>query len=75
MTDRTRIAPSLLQQQAQAAALKTLLRGDDVDNAVAAVAPFEIRGTSTSDVAILELAVDALDPRPHPRVAGLPSAT
>lgn len=61
MTDRTRLDPSLLHQQAQAAVLNALLRGDDVDNVVAAVAPFEVRGTFTPDVAMLELAVDALD--------------
>lgn len=61
MTDQSRVDPSLLHEQAQTAALAALLRGDDVDAVVAAVAPYDVRGRFTPDVAMLELAVDALD--------------
>jgi hypothetical protein len=61
MTDQSRVDPSLLHQQAQTAVLDALLRGDGVDAVVAAVAPYDVRGRFTPDVAMLELAVDALD--------------
>jgi len=43
------------------AVLAGLLRGDDIDALVASVAPCDVTGWFTSDVAILELAVTALD--------------
>ena len=61
MTDQSRVDPSLLHEQAQTAVLDALLRGDDVDAVVAAVAPYDVRGKITPDVAMLELAVDAFD--------------
>ena len=61
MTDKTRVDASVLHQRAQSAVLDAILRGDDVDAAVAAVAPYDVRGRFTPDVAMLELAVDALD--------------
>ena len=41
--------------------LAGLLRGDDIDALVEAVAPSHVRGWFTPDVAVLELAVTALD--------------
>ena len=61
MPDQSGVDPGLLHEQAQSAVLAALLRGDDVDAVVAAVAPFDVRGKFTPDVAMLELAVDALD--------------
>ena len=43
------------------AVLAGLLRGDDIDALVEAVAPSHVRGWFTPDVAVLELAVAALD--------------
>lgn len=61
MSRRPRVDPALLHQQAQVAVLTGLLHGDDIDALVAAVAPAAVRGWFTPDVAILELAVTALD--------------
>lgn len=61
MTNKTIVDPDRLHEQAQNAALASLLRSDDVDALVAAVAPHDVPGAFTPDVAILELAVDALD--------------
>jgi hypothetical protein len=55
------VDPELLHQQAQAAVLAELRRGDDVRTLVAAVDAYEIPGVFSPDVAILHLAVDALD--------------
>jgi hypothetical protein len=51
----------LRHKQAQAAALAALRRGEDPDGVVAAVAPYDIPKSFTPDVAVLELAIDALD--------------
>jgi hypothetical protein len=61
MTNKTIVDPDRLHEQAQNAALAGLLRGDDVDALLAAIAPHDLPGTFTPDVAVLELAVDALD--------------
>jgi hypothetical protein len=51
------------------AVLAGLLRGDDIDALVEAVAPSDDRGWFTPDVAVLELAVTALD---LASIAGVP---
>ncbi|MBW3648819.1 MAG: hypothetical protein KY440_13805 [Actinobacteria bacterium] len=61
MAKQPRINQDLLQRQAQVAVLAGLLRGDDIDALVEAVAPSHVRGWFTPDVAVLELAVTALD--------------
>lgn len=61
MTNKTIVDPDRLHEQAQNAALAGLSRGDDIDALLAAIAPHHVPGTFTPDVAILELAVDALD--------------
>jgi hypothetical protein len=58
---RERVDPEVLHRQAQVAALSGLARGDDVYDLVAAAAPSHVRGWFTPDVALLELAVTALD--------------
>lgn len=52
--------PEVLRTQAQVAVLAAMRRGDDLDQLTEAVAPSDIRGWFTPDVAILELAVTAL---------------
>ncbi len=60
--------PDLLHRHAQAAVLAGLQRGDDIDTLVGAVARYDIPGSFTPDVAMLELAVDALNlPAPQGR--------
>lgn len=61
MTNKTIVDPDLLHEQAQNAALASLVSTDDVDALLAAVAPYDVRNSFTPDVAMLELAVDALD--------------
>jgi hypothetical protein len=61
MSKRPRVDQDLLHRQAQVAVLAGLLLGDDIDALVASVAPYDVRGWFTPDVAILELAVTALD--------------
>jgi hypothetical protein len=61
MSKRPRVDQDLLHRQAQVAFLAGLLRGDDIDTLVASVAPCDVPGWFTPDVAILELAVTALD--------------
>ena len=58
-----------MHRRAQVAVLAGLLRGDDVDALVEAVAPSHVRGWFTPDVAVLEVAVTALD---LASVTGLP---
>jgi hypothetical protein len=61
MGNRPRIDKAVLHRQAQVAVLAGLLRGDDIDALVEAVAPADIAGWFTPDVAVLELAMSALD--------------
>ena len=58
---RERIDPELLHRRAQFAVLSGPARGDDVSNLIAAAAPSHVPGWFTPDVALLELAVTALD--------------
>jgi len=55
------VEQDLLHRQAQVALLAGLLRDDDIDALVEAVAPSHVPGWFTPDVAMLELAVSALD--------------
>ena len=61
MAKRERTDPDLLHRRAQAAVLAGLVRGDDVHDLVLAAAPSHVPGWFTPDVALLELAVTALD--------------
>jgi hypothetical protein len=61
VTRRERIDPGVLYRRAQVAVLSGLTRGDDVSNLMEAVAPRHVPGWFTPDVALLELAVTALD--------------
>lgn len=61
MGNRPHIDQAVLHRQAQVAVLAGLLRGDDIDALVEAVAPADIPGWFTPDVAVLELAMSALD--------------
>lgn len=61
MGNRSRIDHAVLHRQAQVALLAGLLRGDEIDALVEAVAPADIPGWFTPDVAMLELAMSALD--------------
>jgi hypothetical protein len=61
MSKRPRVDQDLLHRQAQVAFLAGLLRGDDIDALIASVAPCDVPGWFTPDVAILELAATALD--------------
>ena len=56
---------------AGAPAVGGLLRGEDIDALVEAVAPSHVRGWFTPDVAMLELAVTALDLASLPGLAPL----
>jgi hypothetical protein len=58
---RERVDPDVLHRQAQTAVLAGLVRGDDVHELVLAAAVSHVRGWFTPDVALLELAVTALD--------------
>jgi hypothetical protein len=61
MSKRPRVDHDVLHRQAQAAVLAGLLCGHDVDALVASVAPSHVPGWFTPDVALLDLAVSALD--------------
>jgi hypothetical protein len=61
VTKRERIDRDVLHRRAQVAVLSGLARGDDVYDLVAAAAPSHVPGWFTPDVALLELAVTALD--------------
>ena len=61
MTKRERINRDVLHRRAQVAVLSGLAAGDDVYDLMAAVAPSHVPGRVTPDVALLELAVTALD--------------
>ncbi len=61
MSKGPRVDHDLLHRQAQVAVLAALLRDGDIDALVASVAPSDVPGWFTPDVAMLELAVTALD--------------
>ena len=61
VTKRERVDRDVLHRRAQVAVLSGLGRGDDVYVLVAAAAPSHVPGWFTPDVALLELAVTALD--------------
>ena len=61
VTKRERIDRDVLHRRAQVAVLSGLARGDDVYDLGAAAAPSHVPGWFTPDVALLELAVTALD--------------
>ena len=71
MSKRPRVDQDLLHRQAQVAVLAGLLRGEDIDALVEAVAPAHVRGWFTPDVAMLELAVTGLDLASRPGLAPL----
>jgi hypothetical protein len=56
-----RIDPEVLHRRAQLAVMTGLARGDDAYDLTAAAAPCHVPGQFTPDVALLELAVTALD--------------
>ena len=61
MTKRERIDRDVLHRRAQVGVLSGLAAGDDVFDLMAAAAPSHVSGWFTPDVALLELAVTALD--------------
>src|SRR3954469_17905527 len=61
MAKRTGAEPEVLHRQAQDALLSGLRRDGDVYDLMQAVAPAHVRGRFTPDVAMLELAVTALE--------------
>ena len=61
MTPRERIDPDVLDRRVRVAVLSGLARGDDVYDLMAAAAPNHVPGKFSPDVALLELAVTALD--------------
>ena len=61
MTKRERIDQDVLHRRAQVAVLSGLATGDDVYDLMAAAAPSHVPGCFTPDVALLGLAVTALD--------------
>ena len=61
VTKRERIDQGVLHRRAQVAVLSGLAAGDDVDDPMASAAPSRVPGGFTPDVALLELAVTALD--------------
>ena len=61
MTKRERLDEDVLHRRAQAAVLSGLARGDDVHDLLAAAASSDVPGSFAPDVALLELAVTALD--------------
>lgn len=71
MSKRPRVDQDLLHRQAKVAVLGGLLRGEDIDALMEAVAPSHVRGWFTTDVAMLELAVTALDLSSRPELAPL----
>ncbi len=61
VTKRERIDQDVLHRRAQVAVLSGLATGDDVSGLMAVAAPGHVPGWFTPDVALLELAVTALD--------------
>jgi hypothetical protein len=62
VTKRGRVDQDVLHRRAQAAVLSGLAACDDVHDLMAAAASSHVPGWFTPDVALLELAVTALDP-------------
>jgi hypothetical protein len=58
---KQRVDPDVLHIRAQVAVLGGLVRGDDVDDLMSGVAPNDVPGLFTPDVAMLDVAVTALD--------------
>jgi hypothetical protein len=61
VSKRERVDPDVLHRRAQVAVLSGLARGDAAYDLMAAAAPTHVPGWLTPDVALLELAVTALD--------------
>jgi hypothetical protein len=61
VTRRERIDPEVLHRRAQLAVVTGLARGDDAYDLMSAAAPSHVPGCFTPDVALLELAVTALE--------------
>ena len=61
VTKRERIDPDVLHRGAQLAVMTGLERDDDAYDVMAAAAPHHVPGRFSPDVALLELAVTALD--------------
>jgi hypothetical protein len=61
VTKRERVDQDVLHRRAQVAVLSGLARGEDVYDLMAAAASSHVPGWFTPDVALLELAVTALD--------------
>src|SRR6187401_941440 len=61
MAKWTGVDPDELHRRAQVAMLTGLARGDDVHDVIAAVEPTDVPGRFTPDVALLDLAVTALE--------------
>jgi hypothetical protein len=61
VTKRERIDQQVLARRAQVAVLSGLVAGDDVYDLMTAAAPSHVAGWFTPDVALLELAVTALE--------------
>ncbi len=61
VTKRERVDHDVLHRRAQVAVLSGLAAGDDVYDPMAAAAPSHVPGWFTPDVALLKLAVMALD--------------
>jgi hypothetical protein len=61
VTKREGIDPDVLHRRAQVELLARLARGGDAHGVMAAVAPHHVPGQFSPDVALLELAVTALD--------------
>src|SRR5450759_419208 len=61
MAKKQRVPHDVLHRQAQLEVLGAMVRGEDLDGLTAAVAPSEVPNWFTPDVAVLELAVTALE--------------
>jgi hypothetical protein len=61
VTKQERINQDVLHRRAQVAVLSGLVAGDDVYDLMAAAAPTHVPGSFTPGVALLKLAVTALD--------------
>lgn len=61
MTRRAQVDPDVLHREAQVAALTVLGRFEEPSELMVAVSPYHRPGSFTPDVAMLELAVSALD--------------
>lgn len=61
MAKKNRVPHDVLHVQAQLEVLRAMVRGEDLDGLTAAVAPSEVPHWFTPDVAVLELAVTALE--------------